>query len=641
MKQLKEQFAAKVVAFILILICAVLMVFSAIVIAVNMNLGWYHKSNEAIEADIYETAASCVFDEMTDSLNYMSGNFEEVTASGRIIICYPDDTELIEGESRITENFGYKITSKDRDYVFGTKEKNSKSRALNENLKNREGIYTESFHYDFFDIEVYLGELTRDSLPVSIYNECKTQQTIYKYRYAAIITCVVSFVVALCLFIFLMVSIGKNRKDRKSILDRIPVEICFCAGILVIGAMASIAGNLYLDIYRNIEMVEMLIIAGIILTVADVLGVICILAFKLRRHTLWKSSLLCLLTKLIKLIGKGFYRFINCIPLIWKSAVVLTICILINLFILLYAADGYGLAILMWFVGAILTMAAGLYIALCLRKLHMAAQRLADGDMETAIDKKGLFLDLAQHADTLNSIGDGLSKAVEEKMKSERMKTELITNVSHDIKTPLTSIINYVDFLKKEGIDDEESREYIDVLDKQSQRLRKLIEDLMEASKAATGNIKLNMDICDIAVMMSQVMGEYEEKAEKADLKLIFKTPEDSTKIMADGRRLWRVFDNLLNNICKYSQPGTRVYQILEKNGDKVIVTYKNISNYELGISSDELTERFVRGDSSRHTEGSGLGLSIAKNLTELQGGIFDIDIDGDLFKVVMKFDAI
>lgn len=157
-----------------------------------------------------------------------------------------------------------------------------------------------------------------------------------------------------------------------------------------------------------------------------------------------------------------------------------------------------------------------------------------------------------------------------------------------------------MDFLKKEGIDDEEAREYIDVLDKQSQRLRKLIEDLMEASKAATGNIKLNMDVCDIAVMMSQVMGEYEEKAEKANLKLILKTPEDSTKIMADGRRLWRVFDNLLNNICKYSQPGTRVYQILEKTGDKVIVTYKNISNYELDISSDELTERFVRGDSSR-----------------------------------------
>lgn len=216
MKQLKEQFAAKAAAFILILICAVLMVFSAIAIAVNIDIGGYHKSKEDIEADIYETAASCVFNEMTDNLNYMSGNFEEVTESGRIIVCYPDDTELIEGESRITENFGYKITSKDRDYVFGTKEKNSKSRALNENIKNREGTYTESFHYDFFDIEVYLGELTYDNLPASIYNKCNTQQVIYKYRYAAIIACVVSFVAALCLFIFLMASIGKNRKDRKS-----------------------------------------------------------------------------------------------------------------------------------------------------------------------------------------------------------------------------------------------------------------------------------------------------------------------------------------------------------------------------------------------------------------------------------------
>lgn len=641
MKQLKEQFAAKVAAFILILICAVFMVFSAIAIAVNIDMGGYHKSIEDVEADTYETATNRIFVEMTDNLNYINSDFGETTASGRIIVCYPGDRELIEGESRITGNFGYKITSKDQDYVFGTKEKNSESRALNENLKNREGIYTESFHYDLFDIEVYLGELTRDNLPVNIYNECKTQQGIYKYRYAAIITCAVSFVAALCLFIFLMASIGKKRKDRKSILDRIPMEICICAGILIIWAMVSIAVNLYLDIYGNIEIIGMFIAVGTILAAADVLGIICILAFKIRRHTLWKSSMLCLLMKLIKLIGKGFCRFMNYIPLIWKSAVVLTVCILINLFILLCATDGYSVAIFMWFIGAILTMAAGLYIALCLKKLQSAAQRLADGNMETAIDKKGLFLDLAQHADTLNSIGDGLSKAVEEKTKSERMKTELITNVSHDIKTPLTSIINYVDFLKKEGIDDEEAREYIDVLDKQSQRLRKLIEDLIEASKAATGNIKLNMDVCDVAVMMSQVMGEYKGKAEKTNLKLILKTPEDSTKIMADGRRLWRVFDNLLNNICKYSQPGTRVYQILEKTGGKVIVTYKNISNYELDISSDELTERFVRGDSSRHTEGSGLGLSIARNLTELQGGIFDIDIDGDLFKVVMKFDAI
>ena len=254
------------------------------------------------------------------------------------------------------------------------------------------------------------------------------------------------------------------------------------------------------------------------------------------------------------------------------------------------------------------------------------------------MDKKGLFLDLAKHADDLNSISHGMSKAVEEKMKSERFKTELITNVSHDIKTPLTSIINYVDLLKKEEINNEKASEYIEVLDRQSSRMKKLIEDLVEASKAATGAMKLNLERCQVDVLMMQVLGEYKEKVESADLKIVSKLPDEKPEIMADGRSMWRIFDNLMNNICKYSQPGTRVYQILETEGDSVAVTYKNTSKYELEITAEELMERFVRGDKSRSTEGSGLGLSIARNLTELNGGSFDVDIDGDLFKVKMKF---
>ena len=187
----------------------------------------------------------------------------------------------------------------------------------------------------------------------------------------------------------------------------------------------------------------------------------------------------------------------------------------------------------------------------------------------------------------------------------------------------------------------DKATEYVDVLDRQSQRLKKLIDDLTEASKASTGSVKIELGPCDAGVMMTQVMGEYQEKAENADLRLMLDIPDSSVIIMADGRQLWRILNNLMNNICKYSMPGTRVYQKLKTDGDKAVISYRNISKYELNISPDELTERFVRGDSSRHTEGSGLGLSIAQNLTELQNGGFSIDIDGDLFKVTVIFETI
>ena len=316
---------------------------------------------------------------------------------------------------------------------------------------------------------------------------------------------------------------------------------------------------------------------------------------------------------------------------------------LINLIIVIIAINSYGsgAVIIPWVIGAVITAASVLYVALCMKRLQEGGERLAEGDMGYKIDTKGMFLDLKKHAENLNDIGNGMAKAVDERLRSERFKTELITNVSHDIKTPITSIINYVDFLKKEDIENEKAREYIEVLDRQSQRLKKLTEDLVEASKAATGNVTLNLMPCDAAVMMTQAMGEYKEKAESQDLEMIMNLPEENISIMADGRSMWRVLDNLMNNICKYSQPGTRVYQTLEEKDGKALITYRNTSRYELNITGEELTERFVRGDSSRHTEGSGLGLSIAKNLVELQGGRFDIYIDGDLFKTIIEFDLI
>lgn len=295
----------------------------------------------------------------------------------------------------------------------------------------------------------------------------------------------------------------------------------------------------------------------------------------------------------------------------------------------------------MWFLEKLILVPAILYIIIGLQKLQVGSQKIANGDLEHRIDTRRLLWDFKRHGENLNNISAGISKAVEERMKSERFKTELITNVSHDIKTPLTSIINYVDLIKREKIEEGTIKDYIDVLDRQSSRLKKLIDDLVEASKASTGNLVVNSTRTEVGVLLTQTIGEYEEKLKDRDLELILSQPEEEVFIMADGRLLWRVFDNLMNNICKYSQSGTRVYLNMENTNGQAVITFKNISKYALNITSDELLERFVRGDSSRTTEGSGLGLSIAKSLVELQKGTLELVIDGDLFKVIITFSIV
>lgn len=279
-------------------------------------------------------------------------------------------------------------------------------------------------------------------------------------------------------------------------------------------------------------------------------------------------------------------------------------------------------------------------VLLQMQKLQEGSKRIAAGDLSEPIDTSKMFWEFKTHGENINKVSDGIALAVEDRMKSERFKTELITNVSHDIKTPLTSIINYVDLIKKEDIQDETLQEYVEVLDRQSARLKKLIEDLMEASKASTGNLAVNVEDCDVEVLLTQLIGEFEERLSANQLQVIVEKPEHPVVVSADGRHMWRVLDNLLNNACKYSLPGTRVYVSLTQVGNEATITFKNISKAALNIPSDELMERFVRGDSSRNTEGSGLGLSIAQSLTELMKGTMRLEIDGDLFKVTLKFVA-
>ena len=271
-------------------------------------------------------------------------------------------------------------------------------------------------------------------------------------------------------------------------------------------------------------------------------------------------------------------------------------------------------------------------------KIEKAINDLYQGNTDIELEENEFVKEMKNMASQINDIAGGLSNAIDEKLKSERLKTELITNVSHDIKTPLTSIINYVDLLKKEGMDGEKAKEYLDILDSKSQRLKKLTEDLVEASKASSGAIKLNMEKLNVNELIKQVSGEFEDKFKARKLEEIITFPENALYIKADSRYMYRVLENMYSNISKYAMEGTRVYtDVIEKDG-RIVIQLKNVSKQKLNISVDELMQRFVRGEASRNTEGSGLGLSIARSLTELQEGNFNIYLDGDLFKVTIEF---
>ena len=354
------------------------------------------------------------------------------------------------------------------------------------------------------------------------------------------------------------------------------------------------------------------------------------IAENIKFRILWKNSLL---SHLARAVGK----LIKKLPFIWKTVVLVLVLSVLEFIVLANSSVEYEVLIL-WMIEKMCVIPAVLYFALMLNRLGNAGKEMAAGNLDYKVDTKWLSGECRSLADNLNSIADGMSVAIEEKIKSERMKTELITNVSHDIKTPLTSIINYSDLISKESTHNQKITEYSEVLLRQAERLKKLIEDLVEVSKASTGNLEVIMTECDADIFLSQTVGEYEQRIKDARLDVVISQPDTPVPIMADSRRMWRIFDNLMNNICKYSQTGTRVYLTLEEVNGQAVFTMKNISASALNIDASELIERFVRGDASRNTEGNGLGLSIAKSLTELQNGSFQIYIDGDLFKAVLAF---
>lgn len=371
-----------------------------------------------------------------------------------------------------------------------------------------------------------------------------------------------------------------------------------------------------------------------------VLLFLCAFAAQCKAGTVLRSALIAriarFLWRIVRSLFLGLWRIAKSLPLIWKTALAGLILVFIEF--VLFMQDYYGTLAAPFLALKLAELLAVLYVALNLRALQKGGEKLANGDFSSPIDTKYLIGDFKRYGQELNDVQSGLEQAVQEQMKAEHLKTELITNVSHDIKTPLTSIVNYVDLLKKEDIPSPEAREYIAVLDRQSHRLKKLTEDLVEASKASSGVLNVDLQPTDVNVLFSQIEGEYQERLAACQLTLVTQPPAPGTVIRADSRLLSRVMDNLVSNICKYALPSTRVYVVSTLSREAVTISFKNVSRDELNISPDELMERFVRGDASRHTEGSGLGLSIARSLVQLQGGRFDLAIDADLFRADITF---
>ena len=373
-----------------------------------------------------------------------------------------------------------------------------------------------------------------------------------------------------------------------------------------------------------------------------VLLFLCAFAAQCKAGTVLRGALIGriarFLWRIVRSLFLGLWRIARNLPLLWKTALVMAGVFFLEM---LFVLAGYGSVDGIFVIMKAVELLAALYIALNLRALQKGGEKLARGDFSSPIDTRYLIGDFKRYGQELNDVQSGLEQAVQEQMKAEHLKTELITNVSHDIKTPLTSIVNYVDLLKKEDMPSSAAREYVNVLDRQSHRLKKLTEDLVEASKASSGALNVELQPTDVNVLLSQIEGEYQERLAACHLTLVTQPPAPGTMIQADSRLLSRVMDNLVSNVCKYAMENTRVYVTAAVRDGQAVISFKNVSRDELNISPDELMERFVRGDASRHSEGSGLGLSIARSLVQLQGGTFALSIDADLFRADIVFPLI
>lgn len=459
-------------------------------------------------------------------------------------------------------------------------------------------------------------------------DDLQEKALMYEEMHRRFVSNVFIFVVGMLLFCYQAYVSGEDEKGKIKLTFFDEVKTGLAAFILLLLTVLTLAVGieLYYDFGET-----MIVITGLIITILFSIGVYS-LSTRIKAHQLWKNSIICWLLHGIK----KFFEYRDVTFVITFGFIVYLLVNGAIIFLLEQSQSNIFIVLLIVFNAFV-----GYYLvkdASCRKDIIDGIEKITSGDLEYQMDVDKMFGTSVKIAEGVNNIGDGLHNAVDASVRNERLKTDLITNVSHDIKTPLTSIINYVDLIKREDIQDEKIRGYIEILDSKSQRLKHLTEDLVEASKISSGNIKLEITQINFVELVNQTDGEFSEKMKSRNLEIIKNLPSTPVMINADGRRIWRVVENLYNNVAKYAMAGSRVYVDVLEKGDVMEFSIKNISEQPLNIQADELTERFIRGDVSRSTEGSGLGLSIAKNLTELQNGEFEIYLDGDLFRVTITF---
>lgn len=639
MKKFYRTLTAKILCFILciVFLCLTAASVAGAVFMISCDLYTTPKENivESYSQNILRAKSSGILWSALDSGNngyHDPYDFNENTSNIRYQVVSPKGKIIKSNTDSINEfRYSFKFIVSNSKEGNGTKD-----------------IYYLSEIDPLNNSKIYTVNMSlREGLPVN--DEFAFYSLVFDIAYSLLyrIYLIGLFSLAACIFCFIVLMCASARIPtddslHPGMLNRIPLDILIGAVVLLFALLIYFVTDLF---YTGEALMNILLGILAFIGINVFLGLCMSISARIKQKTLFSNTFIWIFIKytgkLIKYTATGTVKLFSAIPIIWKTVVLVTASLAIDLIFIFMAFSYIGEVFILFILKAVMTLFLAAFLALMLRRLEKGGKAISDGDLYHKIDTSLLFWDFRRHGENLNSISVGISKAVDERLKSERMKTELITNVSHDIKTPITSIINYADLISKEECGCEKHREYSEILIKKSGHLKRLLDDLVEASKAATGNVDISLSPCDAAVLLSQTAGEFEEKCASLSLTLVSSVPEGEVMIMADSRRIWRVFENLMSNACKYSLTGSRVYLSLEKINKNAVFTIKNTSREPLNVSPEELTQRFVRGDSSRSTEGNGLGLSIAKSLTELQCGTFDVTTDGDLFKVTLSFPTI